>query len=97
MKFLTLLFLTLTLSFSTHAADESKKAPSTDQSAIKGKTGQQKTYEGSDSISSEQSSTTRKDSLSTDAKACKDSNGSWIRSGDTGYATCMGEDKMIKR
>lgn len=97
MKFLTLLFLTVTLSFSTHAADASKKAPSTDQSAIKGKTGQQKTYEASDSISTDQSSTTRKDSQSPDTKACKDSNGSWIRSGDSGYAACMGEDKMIKR
>ena len=98
MKFLTLLFLTATLSFSTHAVEANKKAPSTDQSAAKGKTGQQKTYEGSDSLSTEQSATTRNNQVNkVDTKVCKDSNGSMIRPGDVGYATCMSEDKAMNR
>jgi hypothetical protein len=99
MKTLMLLFLTVSLSQPAFSYDEAhKKQPSSDHAVIKEKTGQQEAYENSDTLSTNQSATSR-DTYKSEGtyKTCKDDRGVWLHSGDTGYAACMGNAKMMKR
>jgi hypothetical protein len=98
MKIMMLLFLTVSLSQPAFSDDAHKKAPSTDHAVTKEKTGQQDVYEESDTLKTNQSSTTRQEYKSEgNYKTCRDANGSWLKPGDTGYADCMNNTKMMKR
>lgn len=99
MKTLLLLILTVSLSQPAFSKDDAHKSqPSSDHAATKEKTGQQDVYENSDTLSTNQSATSR-DTYKSEGvyKSCKDDRGVWLRSGDVGYASCMGNTKMMKR
>lgn len=95
-----LLILALSFSASAFAANDVHKAaaPSSDKSATTQKNGQEKyhDYDNTDTIRTGQSATKR-EYQNDSSRSCRDSSGTWLRSGDVGYAACMNNNKMMKK
>lgn len=95
-----LVILVLSISAPAFAASSVSKAaaPSSDKSATTQKNGQEKfhDYDNTDTIRTGQSATKREYQYD-GPRSCRDSAGTWLRSGDVGYAACVDNQKMMKK
>lgn len=95
-----LIILALSVSTSVFAANSATKAaaPSSDKSITTQKNGQEKyhDYDNTDTIRTGQSATKR-EYQNDSSRSCRDSAGTWLKSGDVGYAACMDNKNMMKK
>lgn len=101
MKHVLLLVLATSLSAPVYSntAVNRAAAPS-DQESILGSSSNQTVYhdyDNSDTIQTGQSATKREYQYDNKVKACRSTNGTWLRAGDIGYTACMDNSQTMKK
>lgn len=105
MKHLLFLVLAISLTGAAHANYNNKPvskaaAPSSDKSITDRQNGQEKTYhdyDNSDAVQTGQSATKREYQYDSNVKSCRSLDGTWLRTGDRGFAACMDDTRTMKK